>query len=174
MAATADTHPRGFYVALLEATGGRLQQVGAVELPVPMGDAGPPTEGAFLGLAAASVVRLLVRVHMLAHPRLRRSRGGFSQPRLGGRGSVVAMQRAASAGPAPSGDARRWTAMGEERQRRFFVFVAGAMFGIRPLHTAEHVLFHVAHRQYPQAMTLCQRHKRYAGAHAPSYPRAPG
>lgn len=62
---------------------------------------------------------------------------------------------------APNGN-RRTSSVPEERQRRFYVFFATAAFCIRPLYLSEHVLFHVVHGQYPQAMTLCQRHKRCA------------
>ena len=68
---------------------------------------------------------------------------------------------AAAAGGSPSrGGVRRAPSLADGRQRCYYVFFSQATFCIRPLHIAEHVLFYVAHRQYPTAMTLCQRHKR--------------
>ena len=86
------------------------------------------------------------------------------QTRSGASRASVLSRTTSAGGASPArAEPRRAGSVGEDRQRRYYIFLGDDTFCVRPLSVAEHVLFHVVHRQFPQAMTLCQRHKRYEG-----------
>ena len=86
------------------------------------------------------------------------------QTRSGASRASVLSRTTSAGGASPArAEPRRAGSVGEDRQRRYYIFLGADTFCVRPLSVAEHVLFHVVHRQFPQAMTLCQRHKRYEG-----------
>jgi len=180
-----------YRAALFEIRGTDLEPVGSVALPTPAGPLAP-----YRGIDVAVVARPAVRAACppsdasAAHAIPNRDE---TDNERGCRMQAIRASGPANGGPGyatgattigPSGDvqaspvphapqgSRRTSSVPEERQRRFYVFFATAAFCLRPLYVAEHVLFHVVHGQYSQAMTLCQRHKRCGRAAAAGVPDA--